>query len=154
MQHLLLLSTRWFYLTADISNPECNGKMFLVIGSQWVMYSHPGSIWCKFIYLLLSNIRHWGYGIERERISTVFLKKLHIFHIKWGWNSWCITSSFSTQEYVENSKKIGRYKPGDGDGREMKSMVSWKFSVLYMKSWSPPRTQSQNGEKTTSCLFA
>ncbi len=49
--------------------------------------------------------------------------------------------SFPSQEFVENSKKMGQYKPDDGDGREMKSMVSWKIFVVC---FSPAGKQTQN----------
>lgn len=39
--------------------------------------------------------------------------------------------SFPSQEFVENSKKMGWYKPDDGDGREMKPMVSWRIFVVF-----------------------
>lgn len=82
----------------------------------WVL---PLLIVCLFAYL----VAHCFLSVFEIVVDVLFL----CFAIDTKYNDGSPGREFymdkALMEYVENSKKMGSYKPGDGDGKEMKSMA-------------------------------
>ncbi|KAM9362675.1 choline transporter-like protein 1 isoform 2-T2 [Symphorus nematophorus] len=82
----------------------------------WVL---PLLIVCLFAFL----VAHCFLSVFENVVDVLFL----CFAVDSKYNDGSPGREFymdkALMEYVENSKKMGRHKPGDGDGREMKSMA-------------------------------
>ncbi|XP_040042080.2 choline transporter-like protein 1 [Gasterosteus aculeatus] len=83
----------------------------------WVL---PLFIVCLFAFL----VAHCFLSVFENVVDVLFL----CFAVDTKYNDGSPGHEYymdkALMEFVENSKKMGWYKPGDGDGREMKSMAS------------------------------
>uniref|UniRef100_A0A3B4T378 Choline transporter-like protein n=1 Tax=Seriola dumerili TaxID=41447 RepID=A0A3B4T378_SERDU len=94
----------------------------------WVL---PLLIVCLFAFL----VAHCFLSVFENVVDVLFL----CFAVDTKYNDGSPGRQYymdkALMEFVENSKKMGWYKPDDGDGREMKSMVSWTIFVVLSVYW-------------------
>uniref|UniRef100_A0A667WBR7 Choline transporter-like protein n=1 Tax=Myripristis murdjan TaxID=586833 RepID=A0A667WBR7_9TELE len=101
------------------------GVLALNYQREYTVWVLPLLIVCLFAFL----VAHCFLSVFEMVVDVLFL----CFAVDTKYNDGSPGREYymdkALMEFVENSKKMGRYKPDEGDGREMKSMVSWK--TLY-----------------------
>uniref|UniRef100_A0A671X4W1 Choline transporter-like protein n=1 Tax=Sparus aurata TaxID=8175 RepID=A0A671X4W1_SPAAU len=110
-----------------VSSTAFAGVLALNYQKDYTVWVLPLLIVCLFAYL----VAHCFLSVFENVVDVLFL----CFAVDTKYNDGSPGREYymdkALMEYVENSKKMGRYGPGDGDGREMKSMVSYKMLVVF-----------------------
>lgn len=105
--------------TRVLHGQDLDGERLGVQRCSWSCPLVVGGLQSSFLFCFFcGEADHWPRSRNPEDIKINWNERL---------NNRSIIDSYLFQEYVENSKKMGRYKPKDGEGREMSPMVSWNI---------------------------